>query len=155
MTKRLEIAEVHPLDPEALELIRDSDAELASVYGGQEPHALSADQLVDVGVIFLVARRDGVAVACGGLAPFDDYGELKRIFTRPGARGTGAARKLIAALERIARARGLASVRLETGVDSDAALALYSRLGYTRRGSFGDYVENENETSVFMEKRLG
>ncbi len=153
MSQSLEIVELHPLDPEALELIRDSNAELASVYGTQEPHALSPEQLVDVGVIFLVARRDGVAIACGGLAPIDDYGELKRIFTRPGARGTGAARVLIDALERVARARGLASVRLETGVDSDAALGLYRRLGYHRRGPFGDYTENGS--SVFMEKRLG
>lgn len=153
MTGPLEIRQVHPLAPEALDLIAQSEAELASLYRPEVRHAFSSQQLVDAGVVFLVARRGGVPVGCGALAPLDGYGELKRIFTVANARRTGIAAAIVGALEDQARMRGLALVRLETGEASPEAIAAYARLGYARRGPFGAY--RENGSSVFMEKRLG
>jgi putative acetyltransferase len=40
---------------------------------------------------------------------------------------------------------------LETGIRQPEALGLYERLGFVRRGPFGDYAEDP--LSVFMEKR--
>ncbi|MEM9852170.1 MAG: GNAT family N-acetyltransferase, partial [Pseudomonadota bacterium] len=78
--------------------------------------------------------------------------EIKRLFVDPMARGRGAARALMAALETHARAADLACVRLETGDRLEAAVALYKRLGYSIREAFGDY---ENiPASLFMEKHL-
>ena len=37
--------------------------------------------IVRVECAFLVARLDGLAVGCGGLAMFDDYAEVKRMYT--------------------------------------------------------------------------
>jgi putative acetyltransferase len=59
---------------------------------------------------------------------------------------------VVAALEAEARARALPLMRLETGEASTGALALYTRIGYCRRGPFGKY--RENGSSVFMEKAL-
>ncbi len=61
-------------------------------------------------------------------------------------------RAVDAALEAEARARGLDLMRLETGEDSPEAIRAYERVGYARRGPFGDY--EENGSSVFMERRL-
>jgi putative acetyltransferase len=36
-----------------------------------------------------LARLDGVVVGCGGVAVFDDYADVKRMYTRPAARGRG------------------------------------------------------------------
>ena len=48
---------------------------------------------------------------------------------------------------------GLPALRLETGVRQPAALRLYERAGYARRGPFGGYPDDP--LSVFMEKLLG
>lgn len=139
--------------PDALRLIAESDETLAALYAPEERFGLSPEQLEATGVHFLLARLDGEAVGCGGLAVHKGYGELKRIFTVPAARGRGVAAAVVGALEATAREHGLALLRLETGEPSAAAIRLYVRLGYRRCGVFGDYPEDG--VSVFMEKRLG
>jgi putative acetyltransferase len=140
-------------DAQALRLIGESEAELASLYPPEARHAFSPDQLIAAEVHFVTAWDGPAAVGCGGVAPCHGYGELKRIFTTRSARGRGVGRAVVAALEDWARARGLPAMRLETGSASPDAIALYQRLGYARRGPFGAYAENGS--SVFMEKPLG
>ena len=70
----------------------------------------------------------------------------------PEARGLGVSRLILAALEARARSEGVRALRLETGVESHAALGLYTRAGFTRRDPFGDY--RADPLSVFMEKDL-
>ena len=147
------IAETNPFDPDAVALIDLSEAEQVGLYPAELVFTFSPQQLIDTGATFLVARRDGTPVGCGAIAPCDGYGELKRIFTVPEARGTGVAGAMVKALEATARATGLTLLRLETGEDSPDAVALYTKHGYARCGIFGDYPENPH--SVFMEKRLG
>lgn len=148
----VEILRDDALGPEALALIAESEAEQAALYPPEVRHAFSPEQLRAAGVLFLVARVGGEALGCGGLAPLDGYGELKRIFVTRAARGRGIARAVLAALEAEAFRLGLPVVRLETGEASPEALRLYARAGYRRRGPFGAY--RENGSSVFMEKRL-
>ncbi|MCL5775624.1 GNAT family N-acetyltransferase [Limibaculum sp. FT325] len=148
----LTIDRTGPHHPDALAMVGESEAELASIYRPEVRHAFSPDQLAAAGVHFLVAREDGRPVGCGGLAPCEGYGELKRIFVTRGRRGAGIARRIVEALEAEARALGLGIVRLETGELSPEALGLYASMGYRRRGPFGAYLENGS--SVFMEKRL-
>lgn len=149
----LVIAPCPATHPDALRLIAESDATLAALYAPEDRFGLSPEQLEATGVHFLLARLDGKAVGCGGLAVLDGYGELKRIFTVPAMRGRGVAAAIVGALEATALARGLALLRLETGEPSAAAIRLYERLGYRRCGPFGNYPEDG--VSVFMEKRLG
>jgi ribosomal protein S18 acetylase RimI-like enzyme len=52
----------------------------------------------------------------------------------PGRQGGGLGRAAMAACEAFARARGFASVRLDAYPGNAAAIALYDRLGYERRG---------------------
>lgn len=137
-------------DPRALHLIGESEAELASLYRPEQRHAFSPDQLVAARVHFVLATRAGQPVGCGGLAPLEGYGELKRIFTTRSARGSRVGAAVVMALEAEARSRGLPLVRLETGSVSVEALRLYERLGYRRIGPFGAY--RDNGSSIFMEK---
>lgn len=147
------MAEESPGTPDALALIAASEAELAALYPPEHRFAFSPEALIAAGVRFCLARRDGVAVGCGGLAPLPSYGELKRVYVAPAARGSGVAPALLAHLEAIARILALPCIRLETGHRSPAAIGLYRREGYARIGAFGDYAENGS--SLFMEKRLG
>ncbi|MFK7944999.1 MAG: GNAT family N-acetyltransferase [Paracoccaceae bacterium] len=140
------------LGPDALAMIAQSEAELAAIYAPEHRYAFSPEQLLDANVRFLVAYREGLPVGCGGAAPCAGYGELKRVFVTHSARKQGIAAQIVGALEDLVRADGAPIMRLETGLASPDAMALYKKLGYREIDPFGGYVENGS--SVFMEKSL-
>ncbi|MEL7211519.1 MAG: GNAT family N-acetyltransferase [Pseudomonadota bacterium] len=149
----MKIAIENPLTEDALGLIEGSEAALRAVYTPDECFAYSPQELAEPNVRFYVARDvSGVPMGCVAAADMGDYVEVKRLFVRPEAQGTGLGRKLMAHLEAEAVEAGHKLVRLETGDLLAAACALYERIGYTRRGPFGDY--EEAEASTFMEKAL-
>ncbi|HSI36026.1 MAG: GNAT family N-acetyltransferase [Phycisphaerae bacterium] len=154
MTPDIELIAL-PTD-EARALIGELDAELAGPYSAEQRHGLSVEKVFRAGIVFFVARVDGVAAGCGGVS-FEEAGlaELKRMYVRPAYRGRGVARALIARLEDEARARDVARVTLETGDAQVAAMRLYERAGYARCGAFGAYARMEAGAvvrSVFFEK---
>jgi putative acetyltransferase len=100
----------------------------------------------------VVRDLSGRAVGTGALALNGVWGELKRMWVIPEARGLGVSRIILAALEARAQSEGVRTLRLETGVANHAALALSARAGFTRRDPFGDY--RADPLSVFMEKEL-
>ena len=105
----------------------------------------------------LVAYGDaGTALGCGALRALDsDAAELKRMYVVPDARGRGVATALLAALEGVARDRGWATLRLETGPRQPEAIALYTRAGYRPIEAFGAYAgAPEAGDSVFYERRI-
>ena len=102
---------------------------------------------------FLAAFVAGEAVGCGAVKRMPGgYGEIKRMYVEPDARGRGAGRALVQALESDLLAHGIDVARLETGARQPEALALYEQCGYVRRPPFGDYPDDP--LSVFFEKRL-
>ncbi|HZX27428.1 MAG TPA: GNAT family N-acetyltransferase, partial [Telluria sp.] len=111
------------------------------------------DALLAPNVSFFVARdARGEALGCGACVDQGGYAEIKRMYVAPSARGQGAARALMRAIEGAAVARGLSTLRLETGIHQPEAIALYERTGYERRGPFGAY--QADPLSIFMEKTL-
>jgi putative acetyltransferase len=149
------------LAPTATEDVRTLVAELEEVLGAEYPpeqrHGLSLDAIFQPHIRFFVARRDGVAVGCGGVALFSDFAEVKRMYVRESARGSGAATALLARIEAEARDAGLTFLRLETGDRQVAAMRFYERCGFHRCAAFGDYAvmpPSAIVTSVFFEKRL-
>ena len=140
------------LSADALKMIGESEEELASLYPPEVRYAFSPDELLDAEVRFLTAYTDHEVVGCGGVAICDGYAELKRIFVTMSARNRGFAMQIVCGLEEIARKEGMKVMRLETGLASPDALALYRKLGYFEIGPFGSYVENGS--SVFMERTL-
>lgn len=138
--------------PQVLRLLAARDAFSAALYPPESNHGLDLDTLKRPEVTFLVARRAGMAVGCGAFVRMEGWGEIKSMFVDDAARGTGAGRALLAALEAGARAHGLTSLRLETGIHQHAALSLYRAAGYLETGPFGGY--RPDPLSVFMEKRL-
>ena len=142
-----------PDAPEIRALLAAGEAYAAALYPVESNHFLDVAALRRPEVAFCVARRDGRAVGCGALVRQENgCGELKRIFVDDAARGSGVGRRILTALEDHARSAGLVRLRLETGVRSDPALALYRAAGYREIGPFGDY--EADPFSVFMEKRL-
>jgi putative acetyltransferase len=89
---------------------------------------------------------------------FDDYAEVKRMYSRPEARGRGIGKALLARIEAATLTAGRHLLRLETGTRQHAAMALYERCGFHRCGAFGHYTHLAPEQiaeSIFYEKRLG
>jgi putative acetyltransferase len=100
---------------------------------------------------------DGVAVGCGGVALYDGYAEVKRMFTRPAGRRRGIAAAILRRLEQEARGAGYALLRLETGIYQAEAIGFYVREGFAPCDAFGEYADMSAtaiETSVFYEKPI-
>lgn len=147
----MQIALESPDQPEAIALIDELDAYQKPLYPAESHHGIDIAALCRPNVLFAVARDEhGAAVGCGAIVLERDYGELKRMFTRPSQRGRGIAGALLVRLEAEAQQRGCTQFMLETGYLQPEALAMYERFGYRRRGPFGNYAEDPN--SVFMGK---
>ncbi|HEX6441326.1 MAG TPA: GNAT family N-acetyltransferase [Stellaceae bacterium] len=142
---------------DARALIAELDQLLGAVYDAEQRHGLSLDQVFQPNVRFFVAYMDGAPVGCGGVALFDGFAEVKRMFTRQTARGRGVAKALLARLEQEARAAGKSLLRLETGTFQSEAIGLYEGCGFSACGPFGHYAALEPHriaASLFYEKTL-
>ena len=149
----LRIALESPDQPDVRQLIADLDAYQDTLYPPECRYVLDIAGLLEPRVRFVVSRdAAGAAVACGALVLQADHAEVKRLYVVPSWRRHGAARAVLSRLEQEAGVAGCSLVCLETGPLQPEALSLYDRLGYARRGPFGNY--REDAMSVFMEKRL-
>ena len=143
--------------PELTEIVGELDAVLGALYSAEQRHGLRIEQLFESNIRFFLAYADGVPAGCGGVALFDTYAEVKRMYTREAVRGLGVAKALVARLEREARDAGTPVLRLETGTYQDAAIGLYERCGFRRRAAFDHYAAlppHRIEMSIFYEKAL-
>jgi putative acetyltransferase len=140
-----------PNQPDVAALIDQLDAYQLSLYPPECVYSLDMQSLLQPNVLFAVARNiDGAAVGCGAIVMTPEFGEVKRMFVHPSARGQGVARRLLGMLETEALARGCRQFMLETGPAQPDAIGLYERLGYRVRGPYGAYPDDP--LSVFMEK---
>lgn len=139
-------------DPAVCSLVSALDGYLAGLYPAESNHGLSLRGLQADNVRFVTARLEGRPVGCAALRLDAAFGEVKRMFVLPKARGGGIGRALLAHLETLARAHGLPCLRLETGVAQPEALALYEAAGFRWISPFPPY--RPNPLSIFMEKAL-
>ena len=141
--------------PEMHDLIGENV--LGAAYEAHQRHGLSIEQLFEPNVRFFLARLGNLAVGSGGVALFDDYAEVKRMYTRPAARGRGVAKALLRRIEDEARGADKSVLRLETGACQPEAVGLYERMEFRARGPFGPYAAmpaSNIETIIFFEKAL-
>jgi putative acetyltransferase len=141
-----------PRQAEVTRLLEALDAYQSALYPPESNHFLDVEALAAPNVRFIVARRGTEALGCGALRIAAGYGELKRMFVAPGARGLGLGRRILDRIEEEARREGLGCLRLETGIHQPEALGLYRSAGYAERDAFGEYAPDP--LSVFMEKAL-
>jgi putative acetyltransferase len=149
-----------PDHPQVVAMLAELDAYLASLYEPEDNHILDVQALLAPEVDFLVAEEQGGLIGCGAARRMPGepetadqrYGEIKRMFVHPAARGQRIAQRLLAQLEERLKADGVPLAMLETGRDQHEAVRLYERSGYVLRGAFGGYPDNG--LSLFYEKRL-
>jgi putative acetyltransferase len=120
-------------------------------------HHMTVEQMAEADTTVFIARdRDGQAVAMGALKRHGEgLGEVKRMFTRPGARGGGLAGLIVAKIEALARQEGVLRLALETGAVASFAPAwrVYERAGFTRCGAFLDYPA-DSPYNIYYQKIL-
>jgi putative acetyltransferase len=136
-------------------LIAELEDVLSAQYPPENRHGLPLEAIFQPRVRFFVATLDGAPVGCGGVALFEGFAEVKRMYVRPAARGQGVARAVLARIEAETRAASLPVMRLETGDRQTDAVRLYRRYGFTDCPPFGDYAElppHAIAASIFLEK---
>ncbi len=152
MTGILRLVELE--DPSAAALLEGLRLEYDRRYGASgELSAYAEADFASPDGVFLVVEEYGRTVAGGGLRRWDaGTAEVKRMWTAPAHRRRGHARSVLRALERAARKRGYASVRLQSGTEQPEAPALYEQEGFERIAPYGPY--REDPRCVCFEKRL-
>jgi DNA-binding MarR family transcriptional regulator/GNAT superfamily N-acetyltransferase len=109
-----------------------------------------AEELTPPRGFFVVARLKGEPVGCGALKCHADFGEIKRMWVKPSARGLGLARRVLQRLEDLARQHHIPILRLETNRALVEAQSLYKGSGYQEVAAFND----EPYAHHWFEKRL-
>lgn len=149
----MNIAFETPDQPDVHALIAELDAYLYALYPAESVYALDIRSLLQPNIRFAVARDSaGAAIGCAAVVLTPAYGEIKRMYVRPAARGAGNAASLMRLLEQTAHDAGCADMVLEAGPYQPEALAFYTRSGFQRCGPYGDYPDDPY--SVFMRKPL-
>ena len=150
----LEVEEVAPDSPDAAACLSRYFRELADRFdSGFDASLSSAPTLSGFEPpqgCFIVMRRNGQPIACGGFKRDRDAAYIKRMWVAGEARGLGLGRQLLAELEQRARSCGYKLIRLETERSLTEAQHLYRSSGYAEVPPFNDEVYAHH----WFEKRL-
>ncbi len=115
----------------------------------KEVAELPGEYVPPKGSLLIAGENDRVA-GCIALRRLDDETcEMKRLYVRPGFRGTGLGRRLAQTIIDVAREAGYERMRLDTLPGKmDQAIAMYRTLGFRNIPS---YYNNPVEGAVFIE----
>lgn len=136
MDPLIEIIDARTADQ--LEQVRELLNEYAAAFNsdrcfqefGAELEALPGDYAAPGGRLLLGHVNDVVA-GCVAMRKFDDTScEMKRLYLRPGNRGTGLGRKLASMIVETARQMGYSRMYLDTLPAMEEAQHLYRSLGF-------------------------
>ena len=102
----MEIRASSPSEPACVRLLSRLDAYLMALYPSDHLHILTLDELLRPEVVFVAASELGTVLGCGALVRRDGYGEIKRMYVEPAARGRRIGERIIRFLEHLSAANG-------------------------------------------------
>ena len=130
MSENFRIAVVDAENADAMAQIASMDAELRETAWSAS--SWSATLSGSSAALIAYLGEQPVAFAC--FAAVIEQGELLMVGVLPSARRRGIAHQLLVEGEAQLRWLGATTIHLEVASQNDAAIALYERLGYTKRG---------------------
>ncbi len=150
-------------DAEALTVILNDVIENTAITFTSELKTVDyvREDIATKGPAFVVAEMHGLAVGYASYFPFRNgpgYARTKEhsIALAPQARGTGAGRALMAALETVARAEGVHSLWAGVSAENPSGRAFHTRIGFVEVATlsevgfkFGRWID-----LVLMQKKL-
>lgn len=159
------IVEAHrpPLVDQARELFAEYAESIVDIAGCSLQHQGFSRELAELpgkyapprGCMLVAQDASGQCVGCIAMRPLpelgDDVCEMKRLYVRPSARGSGAGRLLCEALLGRARGAGYRVMKLDTAPQLASAIRLYERLGFTACAAYND---DPDPHTVWMERRV-
>ncbi len=135
----IRLERVSSTHPDFISLVKKLDQNLAISDG--EDHAFY-DQFNKLDTIknVIVGYQEESPVTCGAIKAFNATTfEIKRMYTIDTARGNGYAVTVLNELEAWAKELKATQCVLETGINQQAAIALYNKCGYERIENYGQY----------------
>lgn len=151
----VKIVEVDPRSGEACSCLAQYYAELERRFESGFDVSRSRDpaphDMVRPKGAFLVALSDRHPIGCVGLkGTGEGHAEIKRLWVSREARGFGIGKRLMTAVEDVARELGITTLRLDTNKALPEAAELYRRTGWAETSRFND----DPYADYFFEKRL-
>lgn len=148
------IAVETPLQDEVREAIAELNDYLHSLTPPEFCFHMTVEQMAEPATTLFVARNESGRVVGIGALRREGAGlaEVKRMYTRPEARGRHVGSAILDRIVALARSEGIARLVLETGDRHPEAWRLYESRGFTRCGPVLDYPDSP--WSVFYEKPL-
>ena len=148
------IEQEDPRQPAIRQMIAELNAYLLTLSPPEACYHMTAEEMADPSTTVFVARTpEGRAIGMGSLRrEGDGIAEVKRMYTRPEARGQHVGSALLDRILDLANREGIEKLVLETGDRHPEAWALYESRGFSRCGPVLDYPESQ--WSVFYEKPL-
>lgn len=132
-----------PLQDDVAMLFSELNAIAFSLTPPEFCHHLAPKDMASPSTSLFIAREDGAAVACGALHRHEGgIAEVKRMYTRPDARGRGVGRKILGEIIALAEKEGLTELVLETGNNFYAAMRIYEGAGFQSCGPMLDYPDS-------------
>ena len=102
----------------------------------------------------MVCRKDGRIVAYGGMLCVVDEGQITNIATHPDYRRQGYGDAIVDSLKKYAKNNRLDVITLEVRESNEAAIKLYSKLGFKIDGKRKDFYTKPVESAVLMSCKI-
>jgi ribosomal-protein-alanine N-acetyltransferase len=107
-------------------------------------------ELNNPNAVFRVAVIDGKVAAYAGMHTVEGEGSITNVAVLPAFRRRGIAAMLLLSLE-----KGMASIALEVRKSNEAAITLYTKLGYKVMGERKGFYRDPAEDALIMVKNIG
>ena len=141
-------ADCHP------DFVREEAKRLALYDGGRGVGFVAVEIPESTHLCTMCAPAEPRVVGFATVFFAPEEGQIVNVATHPDMRRRGAGRKLMAAIEADARARGFALLSLEVRVSNAPAIGLYEAHGFTKEGVRKGFYTAPREDAYVMLKQL-
>ena len=99
---------------------------------------------------YIVAEEDGEIIGFAGLWGIIEEGHITNVAVHPAYRKKGLGRLLVSRLIEVSETYGIEKYTLEVRPSNEAAIALYTKLGFIAVGRRPRYYEDNGEDALIM-----